>query len=246
MTASDPPSSLLLVEDDPIVRTFLADNLTADGFTVLVADSLRDGLRVLEYSGPDLAVVDVALPDGSGLDLVAAVRAADRVATRMDPSLPVIVLSGRCDELDRVRGFEKGCDDYVSKPFSYGELRRRIEALLRRSRDRRRHGLLRAGELEVDPVAREVRLRGDRVRVSAKEFALLLALVAEPTRVFTKEELLRDVWGYRSMGTTRTLDSHACRLRNKLGVRGDRFVVNVWGVGYRLIDGAPQRAEAAA
>src|ERR1043166_7499951 len=104
MTASDPPSSLLLVEDDPIVRTFLADNLTADGFTVLVADSLRDGLRVLEFSGPDLAVVDVALPDGSGLDLVAAVRAADRVATRMDPSLPVIVLSGRCDELDRVRG----------------------------------------------------------------------------------------------------------------------------------------------
>jgi DNA-binding response OmpR family regulator len=237
MPSSDTAPTLLLVEDDPVVRTFLADNLTADGFTVLLADTLRDGMRVLEYSGPDLAIVDVALPDGTGLDLIAAVRGADRVGTRLDPSLPLIVLSGRCEELDRVRSFEKGCDDFVAKPFSYGELRRRIEALLRRTRDRRRHGLLRAGELEVDPVAREVRLRGERVRVSAKEFALLLALVAEPTRVFTKEELLRDVWGYRSMGTTRTLDSHACRLRHKLGARGDRFVVNVWGVGYRLIDG---------
>lgn len=245
MTATDPPPTVLLVEDDPIVRTFLADNLTADGFAVLAADTLRDGLRVLEYSGPDLAVVDIALPDGTGLDLVAAVRSADRVATRLDPGLPVIVLSGRCQELDRVRSFERGCDDFVSKPFSYGELRRRIEALLRRCRGRPRTGVLRAGDLAVDPVAREVRLRGERVRVSAKEFALLMALAAEPTRVFTKEELLRDVWGYRSQGRTRTLDSHACRLRAKLGTGGDRFVVNVWGVGYRLIDGAAG-AEAAA
>jgi DNA-binding response OmpR family regulator len=246
MTASFPPPTVLLVEDDPVVRTFLADNLTADGFAVLTADTLRDGLRVLEYSGPDLAVVDVALPDGTGLDLLAVVRGADRVATRLDPGLPVIVLSGRCEELDRVRSFERGCDDFVSKPFSYGELRRRIEALLRRCRERPRTGVLRAGDLAIDPVAREVRLRDERVRVSAKEFALLMALAAEPTRVYTKEELLRDVWGYRSMGRTRTLDSHACRLRAKLGTRGDRFVVNVWGVGYRLIDGAAEAAEAAA
>jgi DNA-binding response OmpR family regulator len=244
MSPPDPPPTVLLVEDDPVVRTFLADNLTADGFTVLLADTLRDGMRVLEYAGPDLAIVDVALPDGSGLDLVAAVRAADRLGTRLDPALPLIILSGRCEELDRVRGFERGCDDFVAKPFSYGELRRRIEALLRRCGDRPRHGRLRVGELDVDPVSREVRLRGERVRVSAKEFALLLALVAEPTRVFTKEELLRNVWGFRSMGTTRTLDSHACRLRHKLGARGDRYVVNVWGVGYRLVDGPA--AEAAA
>ncbi|HYM58993.1 MAG TPA: winged helix-turn-helix domain-containing protein, partial [Solirubrobacteraceae bacterium] len=98
-------------------------------------------------------------------------------------------------------------------------------------------GRLRVGDLEVDPPSREVRLRGDRVELSQKEFALLRTLASHPTRVFTKEELLRDVWGYRSMGTTRTLDSHACRLRHKLGAAGDRFVVNVWGVGYRLIDG---------
>ena len=236
--------TLLLVEDDPVVRTFLADNLTADGFAVLVADSLRDGLRVLEYDKPDLAIVDVGLPDGSGLDLVASVRAADRVATRLDPALPLLVLSGRTAELDRIRGFDRGCDDFVPKPFSYGELRRRIEALLRRSGERRGHGRLRVGGLEIDPASREVRVRGERVALAQKEFALLLALAAEPTHVFTKERLLRDVWGFRSMGTTRTLDSHACRLRHKLGTAGDRFVVNVWGVGYRLVDGPV--AEAAA
>jgi DNA-binding response OmpR family regulator len=238
MCATDPgPTTLLLVEDDPVVRTFLADNLTADGFDVLVADTLCDGLRVLEYKHPDLAIVDIALPDGSGLDLITRVRAADRVATRLDPALPLVILSGRTAELDRLRGFDRGCDDFVPKPFSYGELRRRIEALLRRSGERRSHGRLRVGALEVDPPSREVRLYGEPVKLSQKEFALLLALAAEPTRVFTKEELLRDVWGFRSMGTTRTLDSHACRLRQKLARRGDAFVVNVWGVGYRLVDG---------
>jgi DNA-binding response OmpR family regulator len=109
--------------------------------------------------------------------------------------------------------------------------------VLRRTRERNGHGRLRVGDLELDPVAREVRLRGRRIDLSQKEFALLRALAADPTRVLTKEELLRDVWGFRSLGTTRTLDSHACRLRQKLGGDGDRFVVNVWGVGYRLVDG---------
>ena len=243
MHASGSPT-LLLVEDDPVVRTFLADNLTADGFAVLVADTLRDGLRLLEYDKPDLAIVDVALPDGSGLELLARVRAADRVATRLDPALPVVILSGRAAELDRIRGFDRGCDDFVPKPFSYGELRRRIEALLRRSGERPGRGRLRVGPLEIDPPSREVHLHGERVTLAQKEFALLLALAAEPTRVFTKEELLRDVWGFRSLGTTRTLDSHACRLRHKLGAAGDRFVVNVWGVGYRLVEGPATRAAA--
>jgi DNA-binding response OmpR family regulator len=237
-------ATLLLVEDDPVVRTFLADNLTADGFEVLLADCLRDGLRLLEYKRPDLAVIDVGLPDGSGLDLIRTVRAADGVASRLDPFVPLLILSGRAAELDRLRGFEVGCDDFLPKPFSYGELRMRVLAVLRRTQERRGRGRLRVGGLEVDPASREVRVHGRRVALSQKEFALLLALAAEPTRVFTKEELLRDVWGFRSMGTTRTLDSHACRLRHKLGAGGDRFVVNVWGVGYRLVDGTV--AEAAA
>jgi DNA-binding response OmpR family regulator len=228
---------ILLIEDDPVLRTFLADNLTADGFEILVAETLRDGVRMLEYKQPDLALVDIALPDGSGLDLIARVRAADGLASRLDPELPLVVLTGRAAEVDRIRGFEKGADDYVAKPFSYGELRMRLHAVLRRTRARRGGGRLRVGEMEVDPASREVRLRGERVDLSQKEFALLRALATEPTRVFTKQELLRDVWGFRSPGATRTLDSHACRLRHKLGAQGDRFIVNVWGVGYRLIDG---------
>jgi len=235
MTADNP--TILLVEDDPVVRTFLADNLTADGYELLVADCVRDGLRLLEYKRPDLAIVDLGLPDASGLELIARVRAADGVASRLDPSLPLVILSGRAGELDRVRGFERGADDFVTKPFSYGELRLRLAAVLRRTRERRHRGRLRVGALELDPAAREVRLRDERVELSAKEFALALALAREPTRVFTKEELLRDVWGFRSMGQTRTLDSHACRLRQKLRAEGDEFVVNGWGVGYRLIDG---------
>ena len=132
----------------------------------------------------------------------------------------------------------------VGKPFSYGELRLRLAAMLRRTNERSGRGRLCVGALELDPAARDVRLRGRRVDLSQKEFALLRALMADPTRVMTKEELLRDVWGFRSLGTTRTLDSHACRLRNKLGIEGDLFVVNVWGVGYRLVDG-PVLEEAA-
>jgi DNA-binding response OmpR family regulator len=245
MSAPDPDrATVLIVEDDPIVRSFLADNLLADGYAVQTADTLADALRLAEYERPDVALVDVGLPDGSGLELVARVRAADRVASRLDPALPVLVLSGRAGELDRIRGFDRGADDYVAKPFSYGELRRRLDALVRRTRERRGSGRLRVGELEVDPASREVQVRGRRVALSAKEFALLLALASEPTRVYSKEELLRDVWGFRSMGTTRTLDSHACRLRHKLAVEGDVFVVNVWGVGYRLVDGRGQEAAA--
>jgi DNA-binding response OmpR family regulator len=233
----------LLVEDDPVVRAFLSDNLVADGYEVVATDSLRDAMRALELRRPDLAIVDIGLPDGSGLDLVTRLRSAGRLGSRIDPALPLVLLTGRAGELDRQRGFERGCDDYVSKPFAYGELRLRIQAILRRSRGRPTTGIVRLGELEVDPLSREVRFAGAPVGLSAKEFALLLALAAEPTRVFTKDELLRDVWGFRSKGNTRTLDSHACRLRHKLAAHGGRFVVNVWGVGYRLLDGAPHESE---
>jgi DNA-binding response OmpR family regulator len=230
---TDPPR-VLLVDDDPALRAFLGDNLAADGFATLLAESAGEGLRMLEHRRPDLALVDIGLPDGSGLDLIARVRGADGIASRIDPATPLIVLTGKAGEIDRVRGFERGADDYVIKPFSYGELRLRVLALLRRTRARRSGaGRIRVGDLEIDPVSRDVCLHGMPVVLSQKEFALLRALAADPTRVWTKEELLRDVWGFRSLGTTRTLDSHACRLRRKLG---PGFVVNVWGVGYRLVD----------
>ena len=240
------PVAILVVEDDAPTRTFLADNLTADGYALLTAGCVRDAVRVLEYHRVDLALVDVALPDGSGLELVRTVREAGAAGTRLDPRLPLIVVSGRAGDSDRVRGFERGADDFVAKPFSYGELRLRIAAVLRRASERPGEGLLRVGELVLDPLAREVRLRGTRVPLAAKEFALLRTLAADPTRVFTKSELLRDVWGFRALVATRTLDTHACRLRQKLGIHGDRYVINVWGVGYRLLDGTVAEQSAAA
>jgi len=238
-------ATVLLVEDDPAIRTFLADNLTADGYELLVAGGERDALRVLERRRPDIAIVDLRLPDGgSGLSLIRRVRRADGLASRLDPALPLLVLSGCASELDRVRGFEAGADDYLAKPFSYPELKWRVAAVLRRARGGAQRGLLRVGELEVDPAARTVTLRGRRIRLAAKEFALLQALASAPTRVFAKDDLLRDVWGFRAPGATRTLDSHACRLRQKLAVTGDRFVINVWGVGYRLVDGPVPEASA--
>jgi DNA-binding response OmpR family regulator len=225
--------TLLLVEDDAALRTFLADNLTADGFEMLVAGTVRDGLKALSERAPAVAIIDVELPDGSGLDLIDRAREADA-------GQRFLVLSGRSAELDRVRGLQRGADDYVAKPFSYPELLLRLRALLRRG-GARPAGLqrVRIGAIELDPATRSVRVRGDRVDLSAKEYALLRALAADPTRVFTKDELLRDVWGWSAAGTTRTLDSHACRLRRKLGAAGDRFVLNVWGVGYRLTDAVP-------
>jgi DNA-binding response OmpR family regulator len=242
---NDDASTILVVEDDDATRTFLADNLSADGYDLLVADSVAVGLSLIERKFPDLALVDVGLPDGSGFELLRRVRSADGVASRMNPDMPLMVISGRVTELDRVRGFDRGADDYVCKPFSYPELRGRVAALLRRADHRPSHGRLRAGPLEVDPPSREVRLHGDRVALSQKEFALVRTLISDPSRVFTKDELLRSIWGYRARGSTRTLDSHACRLRHKLGAHGDRYVVNVWGVGYRLVD-APIAGMAAA
>jgi len=195
--------TLLLVEDDAVLRTFLADNLTADGYEVAPVKSLREALRALEERRVELAVIDLKLPDGSGLELIRRIRAADGLGTRLDPSLPLVILSGCAGELDRVRGFEHGADDYVTKPFAYGELRLRVAAVLRRTRERSQRGRLRVGGLEVDPVSREVRLHGRRVPLATKEFALLRTLASSPTRVFTKEELLRDVWGFRALGTTR-------------------------------------------
>jgi DNA-binding response OmpR family regulator len=237
MTGHD-AATILVVEDDAATRTFLADNLTADGYELLVADTAAAGMRLLETKFPDLALVDIGLPDASGFELLRRVREADGVASRVDPATPLVLLTGRDGELDRVRGFDRGADDYICKPFSYPELRGRVAALLRRARQRRGGGgRIRIGDLELDAAARTARLRGAPLALSQKEFALLRMLASEPVRVFTKDELLRQIWGFRHMGTTRTLDSHACRLRRKLGVHGDKYVVNVWGVGYRFVDG---------
>ena len=210
------PATILVIEDHRATRTFLADNLAADGYELLEAETAAEARHLMETKFPDLAIVDLGLPDEDGLELLRHVRDTDRIAGRLDPDLPLLVLTGRAGDLDRLRGFDSGADDYLSKPFSYQELRARVLALLRRSRRRPGAGRIRIGPLELDPLSRHVRLHGQPVQLSKKEFALLRALASEPTRVFTREELLRGVWGFRSLGATRTLDSHASRLRKKL------------------------------
>lgn len=234
MTPLTPPT-ILIVEDHVATRRFLADNLAADGYHTLEADTAQAGRALIAAEQPSLTILDLGLPDRDGLALLADLR--DPVGTGERLDVPVLILSGRAGELDRIRGFERGADDFLAKPFSYGELRGRIQAVLRRCRLRPIGGRTRVGTLELDPLSREVWVEGRRVPLAKKEFALLRALIAEPTRTFTREELLRDVWGFQAMGSTRTLDSHASRLRRKLGSGRGSYVINVWGVGYRLIDG---------
>jgi DNA-binding response OmpR family regulator len=233
-----PTRSILLAEEDAATRAFLTDNLTADGYEVLGADSKAAAVAKLEARQPDIVICDV---NGDTLDLLDAVRRSDGLASRIDPDVPLIVLTARADELSRVRYFDRGSDDVVAKPFSYPELRGRVAALLRRSQPRHGTRITQVGTLRIHHPSRQVHVGDTRVDLSAKEFALLAHLAADPMRVFTKNELLRDIWGFRLPARTRTVDSHACRLRRKLAEAADgRFVQCVWGVGYRLV--APSEA----
>lgn len=229
-------ATVVVCEDDEVTLELLCDHLAADRFGVLPAPSASDALRLCKFNQPDLLLLDLSLPDASGLDVLREIREADGLKSRFDPLLPVIVLTGRGADTDRVRGLDSGADDYMTKPFAYGELRSRIGAILRR-RASGREDPSRVGDLTIDPGRRKVTVGEREVHLAKKEFALLLILAADPTRVFSKDELLQQVWGYSSPGKTRTLDSHASRLRRKLDPEQARFVINCWGIGYRLIDG---------
>jgi DNA-binding response OmpR family regulator len=231
----DPHPTVIVCEDDAPTLELLCDHLEADRYQALPAPSASDALRLCHYKEPDLLLLDLRLPDAPGLDVLREIRASAEGGGRYDPALPVIVLSGRATEADRMRGFTEGADDYVVKPFHYPEVAARIRAVLRR-RESRREGPRRVGDIFIDPSRREVRVGNRPVDLANKEFSLLCALATEPRRVFTKEELLRNVWGFRSMGRTRTLDSHASRLRRKLDPESGSYVVNVWGIGYRLVE----------
>lgn len=228
--------AVLLVEDEAPARAFLTQQLAEDGFEVVAVDRAAPAFEALERADPDLVLLDVVLPDASGFEVCRRLREGEP-GRAWNRDVPVIMVSERGEPIDRLRGFARGCDDYVVRPFVYEELVARMRAVLRRAAGPARRERLAVGGLEVDRASRVVRVDGRAVDLSAKEFELLVALASEPERVFRKEELLRDVWGFRSLGRTRTLDSHASRLRRKLnGADGCRFVVNVWGVGYRLVE----------
>ena len=227
---------ILIVEDDAATRTFLADNMKADGYAVITTDCADSALVIAAKQSPDLALVDVN--GGSGHDFARLVRDGIR---GLDHRLPMILLSSEFDERNRVRAFEAGADDVVAKPFSYPELIARVRALFRRVElggPAAAPPMRSVAGLVIDSRTRTVTVDGEPIEpLTSKEFALLWQLAGDPERVFTKGELLRSLWGHSSVGTTRTLDSHACRLRGRLTRAGaGRIIVNVWGVGYRLTD----------
>ena len=231
---------ILVVEESERTRAFLAEQLAADGYEVLLAESRRHALALLGTHRPQLVLADL---NGHTLGLLDAVRSGAGLAGEIDPHTPIIVLTARADELARVRVFDRGGDDVVAKPFSYPELRGRIRALLRRAHEPRAQAVSRVGALTVNHLTREVRVGERPVSLAGKEFALLHALIADPTRVYTREELLREVWGLNRQARTRTLDSHAFRLRTRVAAAepGRPWVINVWGIGYRLCNSEVKR-----
>jgi len=207
-------ASLFLADAEPATRGFLERHLPDDGFELVGVHARFD------------------------LVLAGDVAGVDRWVERA----PVIVLGReQADAVDRIHAFRRGCDDYVVQPFEYQELVERIRAVLRRVRPRL-DDVVDAPPVRIDVRTRVVRVEGRRVQLAQKEYELLLRLAREPERVFTKAELLHDVWGYMTIGRTRTLDSHASRLRGKLRDAGSTaaLVENVWGVGYRLLPSLPE------
>jgi DNA-binding response OmpR family regulator len=223
-------SALLLAESEETTRSFLERHLTQDGFQVVEAEN-DEALDLLEETRPDLMLIG----DPEGPELCRRLREGEP-GRSWDRQVPVILLGRQAsDPVDRVRAFDRGCDDYLDRPFYYEELVARIRAVLRRAAPSAAERLG-AGEIEIDRPTRRVTVAGERVALPTKEYELLLKLTSDPYRVFTKEELLREVWGFRSIGRTRTLDSHASRLRRRLNGRGRKpYVQNVWGVGYCLL-----------
>jgi len=218
---------LLIIEDNQRLCQAVAESLRAQGFAVDTAASASEGLRVWRAADYDAAVLDLMLPDGSGLELLRALRSTSR--------LPVIVVSGRGAEADRVAGLEIGADDYLVKPFSQRELVARIHAVLRRSRPPDVPTVIQAGSLFVDTAARRASVDGVVLTLRPKEFALLEMLAAAPGRVFSAEQLLERIWG-SSWQQSATVIEHVYRLRGKLAALPAPAprITTVRGFGYRL------------
>jgi two-component system, OmpR family, phosphate regulon response regulator PhoB len=222
---------ILIVEDEIDVAELLAHHLRAEGFSVDIVTNGRTALAAVKTQAPALIVLDLMLPEISGLDLCRMIKSNPGTS-----SVPIIMLSARIEEIDRVLGFELGADDYVVKPFSPRELVLRIRAILRRLSQDKEQVLLRVGELVLDRSRHEVKAAERVIDCTATEFKLLAILMERQGRVQERDRLLTDVWGYDSVIDTRTVDTHMRRLRDKLGAHGS-YIETIRGFGYRL---APQ------
>jgi len=200
----DTPTTLLVAERDEHTRAFLLDNLAADGYEPLGAQTEQETRLKLGNHGPALVLLGGLGEERRPLTLLRAIRSGD---SGCDPAIPVIVLGDRVGELELLHAFEAGCDDFMPKPFSYFELRARVRACIRRAREWRLPRRLVVGALVVDHDARKALHAGQELCLSRLEFDLLAHLAAQPTRVFTKWELLREVWGFKARGNTRTVDA---------------------------------------
>jgi two-component system response regulator ResD len=220
--------TILLVEDDDRIRLEVLDALQAAGFQVRESKTLQDA-RVDAAQPADLILLDLGLPDGDGLDLCRELRAAGN-------DLPIIILTARDAPEQRVRGLDVGADDYVVKPFHIPELIARIRGVLRRSGEKLRAGVIRYGDLWIDPQARTAGRGERRLDLKPREFDLLLFLMSNAGRAWTRDQLIDKVWGKSFEGDARTVDLHVARLRSKIedDPSDPRFVETVWGVGYRF------------
>jgi two-component system OmpR family response regulator len=231
--------TLLIIEDDYALRTFLADNLTADGYELLVAATAADGRRALEDGAPAVAIVDVELPDESGLHLIARVREADPRFARIDPAQRFLVLSGRGSELDRVRGLQQGADDYLAKPFSYPVLLAHLRALTRRGLGIR-PAVLVAGPITLDSASRTVARDGAPVDLTTREFAILEHLLRRKGHVVSKTELLEHCWDPAYEGAPAVVEVQVHRLRRKIeDTSGTPLIETLRGEGYLIRDDRP-------
>lgn len=225
---------ILVAEDDPDIAELLAHYLQRAGFEAELVSSGRDALRRLRKAPPDVLLLDIMLPELDGLEVCRAVRSDPATA-----SIPVIMVTARGEESDRIVGLELGADDYITKPFSPNEVIARVRALLRRAhRAGPGDGRLTYGPLSVDVDRHVVRMNGAEVRLTAKEFLLLQYLMQHRGRVLSRDLLLSDVWGYSYTGGTRTVDVHVRRLREKVPFLTDA-IVTIKQFGYKLVEPAP-------
>ena len=227
-------ADILLLEDDTEIRLGLEQHLRREGFSLVSVGTGRDALSVLNTPGTrlDAALLDLSLPDMDGLDVLRVIR-----AHASHKALPVLLVTARSEEIDRVLGLELGADDYISKPFSARELAARLRAILRRSAPAeppQRVAKLSFGPITVDPDMHTVRVDDQVVELTRREFELLAYFLANPRRVLTREKILQQVWGLEYLGESRTIDAHVRRVRAKIGEVAAEHIETVVGVGYRL------------
>jgi two-component system response regulator RegX3 len=228
---------ILLVEDEAAISEPLAESLGREGFEAVVASTLAGARKAFRHQPPDLILLDVMLPDGDGRDLAREIR--------KDSDVPIVMLTARGEEIDRVLGLELGADDYVVKPFSSRELTARIRAIMRRGRAPDRGGPIENGSLRLDPVSRTVTKEGDEIELAAREFDLLHLLMANPGEVLRRERIMDEVWDPHWFGPTKTLDVHVSWLRKKIeeDPSNPEYITTIRGVGFRFRPAEPPEAE---